>query len=98
MDREKDIEFIHEQLNELNKKIDDLESFIKSKKETSSKKYDSIIQEIRNSIKDKKKSLLEKKDDLSKSGTSAYNDLRQGFDKASREIGDAIKDARDKFK
>lgn len=98
MDKEKYIEFMHEQLDEFNKKINELEKFITSKKGTGSKKYDSIIREIRNDINDKKKLFLEKKEELSKSGKLAFSDLRNGFDKASRELGNAIKDARNKFK
>ena len=89
---------MHEQLDEFNKKINELEKFITSKKGTRSKKYDSIIREIRNDINDKKKLFLEKKEELSKSGKLAFSDLRNGFDKASRELGNAIKDARNKFK
>ncbi|MEJ2105111.1 MAG: hypothetical protein P8X47_11115 [Ignavibacteriaceae bacterium] len=98
MDKEKYIEFMHEKLDEFNKKIDELENFIKSKKETSSKKYDSLIKEIRNDIDEKKKILLEKGNELSDSGKSALSDLKVGFEKASRELGEAIKDAKNKFK
>lgn len=98
IDKEKNFEIRQRMLDEFNQKINELEEYIKTRRKDSADKYDPIIKEIMDEIKRKKEKLFIEKEVFKNSGDSIVKDIDRSFDKAAKDLGDAINRALHKLK
>jgi uncharacterized coiled-coil DUF342 family protein len=81
-------------LDELSKKTDELRKKAETAKGEAAAKYQSMIADLKNQTEATKKKLQE----LGSAGSAAWDQVRQGFDKALGDLQKAYEDAASKFK
>lgn len=97
-DKEKNFGFRQRILEKFNQKINELEEYITTRKKDSVDKYDPVIKEITDEIKSKKERLFIEKEVLNNSGDSIVKDIDRSFDKAAKDLSNAINKALHKLK
>jgi DNA repair exonuclease SbcCD ATPase subunit len=93
MDRKELIDNLAAQLEQLDKKIDELETKAEKSKTGARLEYDSQI----NDLKHKMAEAQEKLKELKTSGDEAWKELREGVEKAMDEVDGAVKRAISEF-